>query len=79
MFFGAGYETTSTTLAFALYELCLNQEIQDKLRIEIKKHLSDLQSFTYENISEMKYLHMVVSGKYSIKKYGQGGNIKQYP
>ncbi|KAJ8979338.1 hypothetical protein NQ317_006974 [Molorchus minor] len=36
-FFVAGFETTSNAVAFALYELCLRQDCQDKLREEIEK------------------------------------------
>ena len=40
LFFVAGYDTTSTTLAFALYELSKNPEIQDRLREEVE-NISD--------------------------------------
>ncbi|CAL1292427.1 unnamed protein product [Larinioides sclopetarius] len=32
IFFTAGYDTTSSTLSFATYQLALNPDIQDKLR-----------------------------------------------
>jgi len=64
MFFGAGFETSATTMSFCLYELALNPDIQDRLRNEIdtvlKKHGG---SVTYEGIQEMKYLDKVISGK----------------
>jgi cytochrome P450 len=64
VFFAAGFETSSTTMSFCLYELALNPDIQDRLRNEIdvvlKKHGN---SVTYEGIQEMKYLDKVVSGK----------------
>jgi hypothetical protein len=64
VFFVAGYETSSTSMTFCLYELSLHQDIQDRLRQEIdvvlNKHDSKL---TYEGIQEMEYLDKVVSGK----------------
>jgi len=64
MFFGAGFETSATTMSFCLYELALNPDIQDRLRNEIdtvlKKHGD---SVTYEGIQEMKYLDKIISGK----------------
>jgi cytochrome P450 family 6 len=64
MFFGAGFETSASTMSFCLYELALNPDIQDRLRNEIdtvlKKHGD---SVTYEGIQEMKYLDKIISGK----------------
>lgn len=63
MFFIAGFESSSTTISHALYELALNQEIQDKLREEIDeayaKHCGDL---ICDNIKEMDYLDKVFQG-----------------
>jgi cytochrome P450 family 6 len=60
----AGYETSGATLSYALYELALRSEIQDRLRAEImrvlNKHNGEL---TYDAIQEMTYLDMVVSGE----------------
>lgn len=65
IFFVAGFETSSTTMGFALYELARNQDVQDKLREEIGnvfgKHNKE---FTYEGIKEMKYLEQVVMGMF---------------
>ena len=69
VFFIAGFETSSTTMTFCLYELSLHQDIQDRLREEIdvvlQKHDGKL---TYEGIQEMEYLDKVVSGKAQILK-----------
>jgi cytochrome P450 family 6 len=72
VFFVAGFETSSTTMTFCLYELSLHQDIQERLREEIdvvlKKHDGKI---TYEAIQEMEYLDKVVSGKASLH-FGKG-------
>ena len=63
VFFLAGFDTSSTTMSFCLYELALNQPVQDKLRKEILNTLDTYdQQVTYESIKQMKYLDMVISG-----------------
>lgn len=64
IFFNAGFETSSTTISFAMNELVANLEIQEKLRNEIYivLHRHD-GKITYESISEMKYLEQVIYGK----------------
>ncbi|KAI4462856.1 cytochrome p450 [Holotrichia oblita] len=63
LFFLAGYETTASTLTFALYELAYNENVQKQLKKEvvavIAKHDGVL---TYEAVQEMKYLQMVIDG-----------------
>ncbi|XP_044750511.1 cytochrome P450 6k1-like [Coccinella septempunctata] len=68
IFFVAGFETTASTIAFTLYSLCLNPDIQRKLRKDIKdtieKHDGKL---TIESVGEMSYLDMVM--KETMRKY----------
>jgi len=65
IFFLAGFETSSTTMGFALYELACNQDIQDKLRTEVdsvlKKHNGKLD---YDSMREMTYLEKVIDGRF---------------
>ncbi|KAB0797624.1 hypothetical protein PPYR_08617 [Photinus pyralis] len=66
-FFAAGFETVSATMSFTLYELCLNHEIQNKLREEIQSTMMQYETMSYEAIQSMKYLHMVVCE--TLRKY----------
>lgn len=65
LFFAAGYETSSSTMSFCLYELAKNPEIQKKVHDDIdrvlKRHNGEI---TYESVSEMKYLECCIDGKY---------------
>lgn len=58
--FFAGFETSSSTLGFLLYELCLNNDIQNKLRAEIMKNMQEHGDFTYEAVNAMTYLHQCI-------------------
>ncbi|XP_058788860.1 cytochrome P450 6k1-like [Phymastichus coffea] len=62
IFFSAGFETSSTTMSFALYELAKNQEIQNKLREEILTAMEKAGGkLTYEWVTSIPYLHMVIN------------------
>lgn len=70
IFFIAGYETSSNTLSFCLYELAINEEIQEKARLSVQdvyaKHKNRL---TFESLNELHYLEQCVNEtlrKYSI-------------
>lgn len=64
IFFLAGFETTSTTISFALFEMTLNKQIQTRARKEVqeifKKHSGQL---SYEAVMEMQYLEMIILGR----------------
>ncbi|XP_058819694.1 cytochrome P450 9e2-like [Topomyia yanbarensis] len=62
-FFFGGIESTTTLLCFAVYELSLNKNVQEKLRAEIDLVRAELgnQKLTYESIQKMRYLDMVVT------------------
>ena len=63
VFFIAGFETSSTTMTFALYELAKHQDVQEKLRNEIRSVLAKHDGkITYDAIQEMKYMNQVIDG-----------------
>lgn len=63
VFFVAGFETSSSTISHALYELAQNHEIQDKLREEIREVYEKYGELTYDVIKNMKYLDKILKGK----------------
>lgn len=64
MFFVAGFETSSMTLSWCLYELSLNPAIQKRVQNEIDEVLVRYNGeFTYESLKEMTYLEMCLDGE----------------
>lgn len=63
VFFFAGFETSSSTLTFALMELARSPQVQLKARENIvnalKKHNGKL---SYEALQDMVYLDWIVQG-----------------
>ncbi|XP_070556766.1 cytochrome P450 3A8-like [Ptychodera flava] len=60
IFFVAGYETTSTMMGFLAYSMAINPDVQDKLCAEIDDVMANYDEVTYEAVSKMPYLDMVV-------------------
>nr|CAD7587223.1 unnamed protein product [Timema genevievae] len=68
MFFMAGFETSSTTMSFCVYELAINPEVQDRLLLEVDETLQKARGEpTYQDISTMDYLDRVI--KETLRKY----------
>ncbi|KAG6804563.1 cytochrome P450 6k1 [Apis mellifera caucasica] len=67
VFFLAGFETSSTTVTFCLYELAKNQDIQNKVREEIQTMIKKNGDLTYNALNDMNYLHKVISE--TLRKY----------
>ncbi|KAL0892689.1 hypothetical protein ABMA27_014408 [Loxostege sticticalis] len=62
LFFVAGFETVSSAMTFALYELAVNPDVQERLVAEIKEHhAKNGGKFDFNSIQNMTYMDMVVS------------------
>lgn len=73
-FFGAGFETSSTLMSFALYELAMNREVQDKLYQEISDFLLEIRGRpSYDGVIDLPYLEMVICE--TMRKYPACGAI----
>lgn len=69
IFFLAGFETTSTTISFALFEMALNEEIQLKARDEVNRVFKTFSGLNYESVMEMHYLDTIIFGIYKNKTF----------
>lgn len=63
LFFLAGFETSSTAISMALYELAQQPDLQRKARKEIQSVLAKHPSgLTYEAITQMDYVDAIING-----------------
>lgn len=61
IFFSAGFETSSATMSFAMFEMAQNPEVQRRLREELREaYKSNDGKITYELIMGLKYMDNVV-------------------
>ncbi|KAG5669753.1 hypothetical protein PVAND_000047 [Polypedilum vanderplanki] len=66
--YAGGFESSSTLMQFTLYELALNQDMQDRLRKELIEGIEENDGkLTYDLIFSFKYLNMVIQE--SLRKY----------
>ncbi|KAL7046236.1 hypothetical protein ACKWTF_002519 [Chironomus riparius] len=74
VFFLAGFETSSTTMTFALHELSLNQKIQEEVRENINKVLQKHNGkISYEALSEMDVLERCINE--SLRKFPPAASL----
>ncbi|XP_058460174.1 probable cytochrome P450 6a14 [Malaya genurostris] len=78
VFFIAGFETSSTTMNFCLYELAKNPDIQEKLRDEIESAITrNNGKITYDLVMEMQYLDNVINE--TLRKYPPIESLNRAP
>lgn len=59
--YAEGYETPSSVLSFAIYEMAKNPDIQERLYEEITEVLAKYDGVcTFQALQEMKYLESVI-------------------
>ncbi|XP_039700093.1 cytochrome P450 3A12 isoform X1 [Pteropus medius] len=75
IFIFAGYETTSTTLSFLMYILATHPDIQQKVQEEIDATLPNKVLPTYDALTQMEYLDMVLNE--SLRLYPVVGRIER--
>lgn len=70
LFFLAGYESSSVTMSFIIYELAKNPEIQEKAFEEIIKVLEKHDGkLTYDSVADMNYMEQCLNGKPSCSDF----------
>uniref|UniRef100_A0A8C6HUV5 unspecific monooxygenase n=1 Tax=Mus spicilegus TaxID=10103 RepID=A0A8C6HUV5_MUSSI len=61
IFIFGGYDGTSTSISFIMYELATHPDVQKKLQDEIDRALPNKAPVTYDALMDMEYLDMVVN------------------
>lgn len=72
VFFAGGYETSSTTMSFCMYELARNPDVQQNAYEDVISSLEKHDGqFTYESVNDMKYIDNCIDGKWfcSLSEY----------
>lgn len=69
LYFIKGFETSSSTMSFCLFELARNPDIQKKVQDEIDKTFKDAgtEGITYEMLADLKYLECNIDE--TLRKY----------
>ncbi|XP_058816025.1 uncharacterized protein LOC131679332 [Topomyia yanbarensis] len=73
VFFLGGFETSSTTMSYCLYELSLNEHVQDKARQCVRNAIAKHGGLNYEAVTDMDYIEQCINE--SLRKYPPGANL----
>ncbi len=72
LFFVTGFDTIETLLLMAVYELSVNQDVQETLHQELNDIAEKNDGkLTYDSIMQCEYLDMVISGKHNTRIHSQ--------
>lgn len=63
VFFLGGFETASTTMSYCLYELSLNEEVQERARQCVKAAIHKYGDLNYDALLDMPYLEQCINGR----------------
>ncbi|KAH8371595.1 hypothetical protein KR093_008149 [Drosophila rubida] len=63
VFFLGGFETSSSTMGFALHLLALHPDVQQRGRVEVQQVLAKHRQLNYEALRELKYLKQIIYGE----------------
>lgn len=70
IFFIGGFDSTSLTLIYCIYNLAINPDVQTKARkIVLESFEKHNEEFTYEMLSELSYVEQVIKGTISHVNY----------
>uniref|UniRef100_A0A023EUC2 Putative cytochrome p450 cyp2 subfamily protein n=1 Tax=Aedes albopictus TaxID=7160 RepID=A0A023EUC2_AEDAL len=73
VFFLGGFETSSTTMSYCLYELSLYEDIQERARECVQSAIAKHGGFNYDAVMDMDYLEQCINE--SLRKYPPGANL----
>lgn len=75
IFFFAGFDTTSVTLATVIFSFMQKPSIQEKARQEILDVVGDSKTITAEHLKDLKYLENVINE--ALRFYGITSNLQR--
>ncbi|XP_055588831.1 uncharacterized protein LOC129741148 [Uranotaenia lowii] len=73
VFFLGGFETSSTTMSYCLYELSLHEDIQERARQCVRDAVKKHGGMNYDAVMDMDYIEQCVNE--SLRKYPPGANL----
>lgn len=73
VFFLGGFETSSTTMSYCLYELSLNENIQERARKCVIDAVTKHGGLNYDAAMDMDYIEQCINE--SLRKYPPGANL----
>jgi len=61
VFLLAGYQTTSSALAYTTHLFSVHPDVQEKVYQEVLEHIGLEDDITYENVSSLQYMELVIN------------------